>query len=99
MKLRLDRDQLAEAITWTARALSTRPATPVLTGILLEADADTLTFTAYDYDVSRRSQCPATTTDPGPSPTVPSSRNSSRRPDTPRLPSPAQANTKGCDAL
>lgn len=61
MKFRVDRDVLAEAVAWTARSLPTRPAVPVLSGILIEAtDEGTLTISSFDYDVSARCEVPAT---------------------------------------
>lgn len=60
MKFRVERDVLAEAVTWTARTLPTRPAVPVLAGVRLEADAaGTLTLSTFDYEVSARSQVAA----------------------------------------
>lgn len=52
MKISVDRDVLTEAVTWTARALAPRPATPVLSGILITAADNTLTFEAFDYTTS-----------------------------------------------
>jgi DNA polymerase-3 subunit beta len=37
MKIQVERDVLAEAVTWTARALPARPALPVLAGMRLQA--------------------------------------------------------------
>ena len=55
MKFRVERDVLAEAVTWVARGLPVRPAVPVLAGVLVEAGADgTLTLSAFDYEVSAR---------------------------------------------
>ncbi|PKW27961.1 DNA polymerase III subunit beta [Phycicoccus duodecadis] len=55
MKFRVERDVLAEAVTWVARGLPARPPVPVLAGILLEAGDDgTLTLSAFDYEVSAR---------------------------------------------
>ncbi len=55
MKFRVERDVLAEAVTWVARGLPSRPPVPVLAGILLQADDDgTLTLSAFDYEVSAR---------------------------------------------
>ncbi|HEX9353588.1 MAG TPA: DNA polymerase III subunit beta, partial [Streptosporangiaceae bacterium] len=51
MKIQVERDVLAEAVAWTARALPARPAVPVLAGIRLQAAAD-LTLSSFDYDVS-----------------------------------------------
>ncbi|MGL5819551.1 MAG: DNA polymerase III subunit beta [Phycicoccus sp.] len=55
MKFRVERDVLAEAVTWVARGLPARPPVPVLAGILLDAGDDgTLTLSAFDYEVSAR---------------------------------------------
>ena len=37
MKFRVERDVLADAVAWTARALPIRPSAPVLAGLLIEA--------------------------------------------------------------
>ncbi|GAB95410.1 DNA polymerase-3 subunit beta [Kineosphaera limosa] len=55
MKFRVERDVLAEAVTWAARGLPNRPPVPVLAGVLIEADEQgTLTLSAFDYEVSAR---------------------------------------------
>ncbi|GAB3046080.1 DNA polymerase III subunit beta [Sediminivirga luteola] len=55
LRVKVDRDVLAEAVSWVARSLPQRPATPVLTGILLEAHANgELKLAAFDYEVSAR---------------------------------------------
>ncbi|MDO5629632.1 MAG: DNA polymerase III subunit beta [Mobilicoccus sp.] len=55
MRFRVERDVLAEAVTWVARGLPARPPVPVLAGVLIEADPDgTLTLSAFDYEVSAR---------------------------------------------
>lgn len=55
MKLRVERDVLAEAVTWTARSLPSRPPVPVLAGLLLEARIDgVLVLSGFDYEVSAR---------------------------------------------
>lgn len=58
MKFRVERDALAEAVAWTARSLPSRPAAPVLAGVLLEvsdgADGPSLTVSGFDYEVSTR---------------------------------------------
>ena len=36
MKIQLDRDVLADAVAWTARALPARPTVPVLAGMRLQ---------------------------------------------------------------
>lgn len=52
MKLRVDRDILAEAVTWTARSVPARPPVPVLAGVRLEATGSTLVLSSFDYEVS-----------------------------------------------
>lgn len=66
MKFRVERDVLAEAVTWVARGLPVRPAVPVLAGVLLEAGQDgTLTLSAFDYEVSARVTVAAEVTESG----------------------------------
>lgn len=60
MKFRVEREVLAEAVTWVARGLPARPPVPVLAGILIEAsDEGTVTLSAFDYEVSARLTVPA----------------------------------------
>src|SRR3954451_6194569 len=66
VKFRVERDVLAEAVTWAARGLPTRPPVPVLAGVLLEADPEgTLTLSAFDYEVSARVTVAADVSDGG----------------------------------
>jgi len=64
VKIQVERDVLAEAVAWTARALPARPAVPVLAGIRLQA-ADDLTLSSFDYDVSAQARLPVMTEEPG----------------------------------
>jgi DNA polymerase III subunit beta len=59
VKFRVEREVLGEAVSWVARALPTRPVIPVLSGLLLHADAGTLTLSCFDYEVSARAQVEA----------------------------------------
>ena len=54
MKFRVERDVLADAVAWAARSLPARPPVPVLAGLLVEAAADGLTLSSFDYEVSAR---------------------------------------------
>ena len=66
MKFRVDRDALAEAVSWVARALPTRPVVPVLSGLRLDAAADGgLTLSCFDYEVSATAQIDADVAEPG----------------------------------
>ncbi len=54
MKIRVERDVLAEAVAWAARSLPARPPAPVLAGLLLKADDGQLSLSSFDYEVSAR---------------------------------------------
>ena len=65
MRFTVERDALAEAVAWVARALPTRPVIPVLGGLLLRAGRDGLTLSCFDYEVSARMGVPADVAEPG----------------------------------
>jgi DNA polymerase-3 subunit beta len=66
VKFRVERGVLADAVTWTARALPSRPPIPVLAGLLIQADSDgTLHLSSFDYEVSARIQVAAEVASPG----------------------------------
>jgi DNA polymerase III subunit beta len=79
MKLTVERDALAEAVAWVARALPGRPVMPVLAGLLLSAGQEDqpkqngsvsdhggfLTLSCYDYEVSARVRVRAEVAEPG----------------------------------
>lgn len=52
MQFTVDRDVLSEAVSWTARSLSPRPPAPVLSGLLITAENQTVTISSFDYEVS-----------------------------------------------
>jgi DNA polymerase III subunit beta len=55
VKFRVEREVLADAVTWVARGLPARPPVPVLAGVLIEASEEgTLTLSAFDYEVSAK---------------------------------------------
>ncbi|MEU8839042.1 DNA polymerase III subunit beta [Streptomyces roseus] len=54
MKIRVERDVLAEAVAWAARSLPARPPVPVLAGLLLKAEEGMLSLSGFDYEVSAR---------------------------------------------
>ena len=51
MKIRLERDVLAEAVQWAARSLPTRPSVPILAGLLVRAHESGVTLSSFDYGV------------------------------------------------
>ncbi len=70
MELRVERDALADAVTWTARSLPARPPMQVLLGLRLEvgpdeSGTDGLEICGFDYEVSSRVRLAATTEAPG----------------------------------
>ncbi len=65
MRFVVERDVLAEAVAWVARSLPTRPVLPVLSGLLLRAEADGLTLSCFDYEVSARIRVPAQVAEAG----------------------------------
>jgi DNA polymerase III subunit beta len=74
MKFTVERDALAEAVAWAARALPARPVVPVLTGLLLSAGQEDqqgpngggfLTLSCFDYEVSARVRVHAEVAEPG----------------------------------
>lgn len=74
MKFRVERDVLADAVAWTARALPIRPSAPVLAGLLIEAGSfedgagsggDGLQLSTFDYETSARATLNADVTDEG----------------------------------
>jgi DNA polymerase-3 subunit beta len=52
MKFRVEREALADAVNWAARSLSTRPAIPILAGLLLTVEDDRLTISGFDLEAS-----------------------------------------------
>jgi DNA polymerase-3 subunit beta len=66
VKFRVERDALADAVAWAARALPSRPPVPVLAGLLLEADSvGVLRLSSFDYEVSARVEVAAEVMDAG----------------------------------
>ena len=65
MKLRIERDQLADIVAWIARSLPQRASVPVLAGIKLTFDGTELTAEGFDYEVSTRATVTIDGGDPG----------------------------------
>ncbi|NLA28666.1 MAG: DNA polymerase III subunit beta, partial [Propionibacterium sp.] len=65
MKIRMERDVMAEAVAWAARSLPSRPSVPILAGLLIKADATGVTMSSFDYETSARVQIEAQVVDEG----------------------------------
>mgnify|MGYP006268806377 CR=1 FL=1 len=65
MKLRVERDVLADAVAWAARTLPSRPSMPVLAGLVLTAGDGAITLSSFDYEVSGKVTLAADVAEPG----------------------------------
>src|SRR6186713_197537 len=70
VKFRVERDVLADAVAWAARALPIRPSAPVLAGLLIEAGplddgGEGLQLSTFDYETSARATLNAEVSDEG----------------------------------
>lgn len=65
LKFRLVRESFADAVSWVAKNLPSRPAVPVLSGVLLSGTDDGLTISGFDYEVSAEAQVAAEIASPG----------------------------------
>jgi DNA polymerase III subunit beta len=64
VKISVERDALADAVAWTARALPARPAVPVLAGMRLQAGEE-LSLSSFDYDLSAQASIPVAAEEEG----------------------------------
>jgi DNA polymerase-3 subunit beta len=65
VKFRVEREALADAVTWAARSLATRPTLPVLAGLLLRVDGDQLSVSGFDLEASTEVDLEVTAGEPG----------------------------------
>lgn len=59
MKLSVNKDVFSEAVSFAVRLLPQRPTQPLLSGVLLEATAEGITVSSFDYEVSSRAHIAA----------------------------------------
>jgi DNA polymerase-3 subunit beta len=65
LKFQVNRDVLNEAVSFAVRLLPQRTTLPILGGILIEADANALRLSVFDYEVSAQAEIVAKVDDPG----------------------------------
>lgn len=65
VKFRVERDALADSVAWAARTLPSRPSLPILAGLLVEADGDSIVVSSFDYETSSRVAITADTAEAG----------------------------------
>lgn len=56
LKFQVNKDVLAEAVSFAVRLLPQRTTLPILGGILIEADANALRLSVFDYEVSAQAE-------------------------------------------
>ncbi|MFC4334159.1 DNA polymerase III subunit beta [Salininema proteolyticum] len=65
MKFHVEKDVFADAVSWTAKSLPSRPSVPVLAGCRLEVTEGRLTISGFDYEISTRVSIDVTGEEPG----------------------------------
>lgn len=65
MKFRVERDALADAVTWAARSLASRPTLPVLAGLKLSVNDNQLSVSGFDLEASTEVELEVSTGDDG----------------------------------
>ena len=66
MKIRIERDPLADAVAWAARILPQKSQLPVLSGLRLDADTSgALKLSGFDYEVSAEAEIDVTVAEAG----------------------------------
>ena len=65
MKFQVNRDVFSEAVSFTVKLLPQRTTLPILSGVLIEASADGLVLSSFDYEVSARTEIAAQVEEPG----------------------------------
>ena len=65
MKFQVNKDVLNEAVSFVVRLLPQRTTLPILSGILIEADANALRLSVFDYDTSAQVEIAAQVEDSG----------------------------------
>lgn len=58
MKIKVNRDQLSEALSNLQRAVTPRSSLPILEGVLLSAETNLLTMMAYNMEISIKKEIP-----------------------------------------
>ena len=65
MRFQANRDVLSEAVSFTVKLLPQRTTLPILSGILISTTDDGISLSAFDYEVSARTEISAAVEEPG----------------------------------
>ena len=59
MKFQVNKDVFSEAVTFAVKLLPQRTTLPILTGVLIKAENNSISISSFDYEVSARTQVKA----------------------------------------
>ena len=65
MKFQVNRDVFSEAVSFAVKLLPQRTTLPILSGVLIQANADGLVLSSFDYEVSSQTEIQADVEEPG----------------------------------
>lgn len=65
MKFQVNRDVFSEAVSFAVKLLPQRTTLPILSGILIQATAEGLVLSSFDYEVSSQTEIQADVEEPG----------------------------------
>ncbi|MCD2440856.1 DNA polymerase III subunit beta [Agromyces sp. SYSU K20354] len=65
MKFQVNRDVFSEAVSFAVKLLPQRTTLPILSGVLIQASADGLVLSSFDYEVSSQTEIQADVEEPG----------------------------------
>ena len=65
MKFQVNKDVLSEAVSFTVKFLPVRPSLPYLSGVVIEAAGDHVSFSTFDFESSAQTQVTASVDAPG----------------------------------
>jgi DNA polymerase-3 subunit beta len=65
MKFHVNRDVLSEAVSFAVKLLPAKSASPLLSGVLIEATTEGLVLSSFDYEVSTQTTIAASVEEPG----------------------------------
>jgi DNA polymerase-3 subunit beta len=65
VKFQVNRDVFSEAVSFAVKLLPQRTTLPILSGVLIQANADGLVLSSFDYEVSSQTEIQADVDDPG----------------------------------
>jgi len=65
VKFQVNRDVFSEAVSFAVKLLPQRTTLPILSGVLIKANADGLVLSSFDYEVSSQTEIQADVEEPG----------------------------------